>query len=267
MQVDWGRYGQFADPAQARSSFTSARLRPERARHLDLLLQHELSPRTRISLDVFDRRDRDLLARPALEPRLSSDGAVIDADPTAPWLNAGRATVRGLQTSVQRRSANGFSGWLSYGYSRTEVRDATFSGVFPSDYDQRHTVNAFVSRRLTPTLNGSGQFAFGTGMPYPGFYQRAGDGFALDAVRNRVRAPIYQRLDLRLNKALRIRRTDATLFVEVINVTNHENSDFDSPGPYDPATGRAQPNFFSMFPVLPSAGLVIRFGGRSADVP
>jgi len=45
----------------------------------------------------------------------------------------------------------------------------------------------------------------------------------------------------------------------VVNLTNHHNRDFDSAGPYDSVTGRTYPNFFSMFPILPSAGMVFEF--------
>jgi len=68
-----------------------------------------------------------------------------------------------------------------------------------------------------------------------------------------------QRTDVRLNKAYVHKRSKATLFVEVINITDHHNRDFDTPGPYDGTTGRAFPNLSSMFPILPSAGVVLDF--------
>jgi len=50
-----------------------------------------------------------------------------------------------------------------------------------------------------------------------------------------------------------------TLFGEIVNLTNHTNRDFDSPGPYDVNTTRTFPTFFSMFPILPSVGMVLEF--------
>jgi hypothetical protein len=49
-----------------------------------------------------------------------------------------------------------------------------------------------------------------------------------------------------------------TLFGEIVNLTNHRNRDFDSPGPYDPSL-IDQPNFFDMLPILPSVGLLLEF--------
>ena len=62
-----------------------------------------------------------------------------------------------------------------------------------------------------------------------------------------------------MNKAWVHKKTTTTLFAEIVNLTNHHNKDFDSPGPYDPVTTRTFPNFFSMFPILPSAGMAFEF--------
>lgn len=265
VEVDWGRYAQYPELAQSFSRFGSTALRPERATHYDVLLEERLGARTRFRVEAYDRHDRDLLARSALDPRVSAAGAVVDADPAAPWRNAQRGSARGVQATVQRRTANGLTGWIAYAYDRAVVRDDTIDGPFPSDDDQRHTATVYLSRRVTPSVNVSGHVSVGSGMPLPGFYRRDGDGYALDRSRNQLRAPIYQRTDLRINKAYVRTRFTATLFAEVVNATNHTNRDFDSPGPYDPATGRSTPVFYSMFPVLPSVGVVMTLGRPGLD--
>src|SRR6185295_434742 len=126
--------------------------------------------------------------------------------------------------------------WISYAYSRTSVRDGALQVNFPSDFDQRHTFNVYASRRLRPTVNLSGRFTYGSGMPLPGFYRLEQDGYSLSPNRNSLRAPAYQRTDLRLNKAYVHQKLTATLFGEIVNLTNHTNRDFDSPGPYDVST-------------------------------
>jgi len=50
-----------------------------------------------------------------------------------------------------------------------------------------------------------------------------------------------------------------TLFAEAINLTNRENVRFDDLRSYDALTGAARLSFDTMFPILPSAGLVIDF--------
>ena len=235
---------------------------PERSTHYEAVVEQTLDERTRLRVEFYDRQDRDLLARPLLDPRLLLNGSIFNAVPNAPLRNSERGYSRGAQIFLQRRTANGFTGWISYAYGHAEIRDGDLGVSFPSDYDQRHTFNAYVSRRLRPTVNVSARFTYGSGMPLPGFYrdvQANGTAYFLATDRNGLRAPNYQRTDLRLNKAYVHKKSKATLFAEVINLTNHHNRDFDSPGPYDSVTTQTYPNFFSMFPILPSAGVLFEF--------
>jgi hypothetical protein len=259
LQFDWGQYAQFPELNQIFSTFTHGPLVPERATHYEAVVEQTLDERTRVRLEFYDRQDRDLLARPLLDPRILFNGTIFNALPNAPWLNSERGYSRGAQIFLQRRTANGFTGWISYAYGHAEIRDGILGVSYPSDFDQRHTFNAYISRRLRPTVNVSARFTYGSGMPFPGFYRQDGTAYFLTTNRNGLRAPDYQRTDLRLNKAYVHKKSKATLFAEVINVTNHHNRDFDSPGPYDSVTGRTYPNFFSMFPILPSAGMVFEF--------
>ncbi|HEV8412788.1 MAG TPA: TonB-dependent receptor [Bryobacteraceae bacterium] len=259
LQFDWGQYAQFPELNQIFSTFTHMPLLPERSTHYEAVVEQTLDERTRLRVEFYDRQDRDLLARPLLDPRVLFSGTIFNALPNAPWLNSERSYSRGAQIFLQRRTANGFTGWISYAYGRAIISDGDLGLSFPSDYDQRQTLNAYVSRRLRPTVNVSARFTYGSGMPLPGFYRQDGTAYFLTTNRNGLRAPDYQRTDLRLNKAYVHKKSKITLFAEVINLTNHHNRDFDSPGPYDSITGRTYPNFFSMFPILPSAGMVYEF--------
>jgi hypothetical protein len=259
LQLDWGQYAQFPELNQIFSVFTHGTILPERATHYEATVEQGLDERTRIRVEFYDRQDRDLLARPLLDPRILLSGLIFNAIPNAPLRNSQRGYSRGAQVFLQRRTANGFTGWISYAYGRAIISDGDLGVRYPSDFDQRHTVNAYVSRRLRPSVNVSARFTYGSGMPLPGFYRLDGTAYFLSSDRNALRAPNYQRTDLRLNKAYVHKKSKATLFAEVVNLTNHHNRDFDTPGPYDTTTGRTYPNFFSMFPILPSAGIVYEF--------
>jgi hypothetical protein len=259
VQLDWGQYGQFPELNQFFSTFAYGGLLPERATHYELALEERLNERTRIRLEFYDRQDRDLLARPELDPRLLADGTVFRAVPNAPLLNSERGYARGVQIFLQRRSANGFTGWISYSYGHAVITDGVLGLKFPSDYDQRHTLNLYASRRLRPTVNLSARFTYGSGMPLPGFYELRNGVYYISRNRNQLRAPFYERTDVRLNKAYVGKKFKTTLFGEIVNITNHTNRDFDTPGPYDPVTGITHPNFYTMFPILPSVGMVLEF--------
>ena len=259
LQFDWGRYGQFPELNQLFSTFAIAPLRTERATHYEAAVEERLNDRIRLHVEFYDRQDRDLIARPALNPRALADATIADAQPGAPLLNSEHGYARGVELYVQRRSANGVTGWVSYAYGRAEIIDDSLRTRFPSDYEQRHTINAYASRRIRPSVNVSARFTYGSGMPLPGFYAIDPNGYRLTTVRNGLRAPAYERADIRLNKAYIRQRFKTTLFGEIVNLTNHKNRDFDSPGPYDNVTGRTFPNFYSMFPILPSVGLLVEF--------
>jgi hypothetical protein len=259
VQIDWGQYGQFPELPQSFSTFAHSSLLPERATHYEAAVEERINERTRIRLEFYDRQDRDLLARPELDPRLLVDGTVFRAVANAPLTNSERGYARGIQIFIQRRTANGFTGWISYAYGRAMIIDGVLGLKFPSDYDQRHTLNLYASRRLRPTVNLSARFTYGSGMPLPGFYELRDDVYHVARNRNQLRAPFYERVDLRLNKAYVGKKFKTTLFGEIVNVTNHTNRDFDTPGAYDPLTGITHPNFYTMFPILPSVGMVLEF--------
>jgi hypothetical protein len=259
VDFSFGQYSQFPELNQLFSSFTHGNLLPQRSTQYEAVIEERVNELTRLQVAFYDRQDRDLLARPLLVPRMLADGTLVAADANAQWMNSERGYSRGFEVFLQRRSANGITGWVSYAFGRTVLTDGVLRTSFFADYDQRHTVNAYISKRIRPTVNVSARVTYGTGMPLPGFYAQVPGGYAISQTRNAVRAPAYERTDLRLNKAYIKQRVKTTLYGELINITNRHNRDFDTPGPYDTTTGRTFPNFYSMFPILPSAGVVFEF--------
>ena len=193
------------------------------------------------------------------EARLSPTGALISPLTPAPWENSLRGRARGWQAMWQRRSANGVTGWLAYTYNRTQM-DERFTGArFIADYDLRHQVQVFLSYRLRPTVNVSGRMAYATGLPLAGFFELRNGEYFLSRQRNLLCLPDYQRTDLRLNKALVRKRFQATLFAEVVNLTNRRNVRLDESQGFDARTQRARIVIGRTFPILPSAGIVFDF--------
>ena len=70
----------------------------------------------------------------------------------------------------------------------------------------------------------------------------------LGPYRNVARYPAYSRLDARVQRSFIRGERRLTLFVEALNVLNRDNF-----GPAGP--GNAE----SLFPILPSAGLLVEF--------
>jgi hypothetical protein len=113
--------------------------------------------------------------------------------------------------------------------------------------DQRHSLNAFATYRLKPTINLSGKVLYGSGFP-------AGSSFVQS---NPERLGDYVSVDTRADKCWPFTRWKVTLYGEVLNLTDHNNrivtsTVFTSTGQTVVTTQRAPP-------ITPTAGLVFEF--------
>jgi CarboxypepD_reg-like domain/TonB-dependent Receptor Plug Domain len=253
-----GRYSQFPEISSLYAENGSTRLLPATAEHYTATFEQRIGQQTRFRLEAFQRNDRSLLFQPLMEARLI--GGVISPDLNqSPILNSLSGVSKGAEVFIQRRTANGWTGWASYTFSWSEMRDALTGIRFPSDQDQRHTINTYVSYRLRPSVNISAKFSLGSGFPIPGFFSLHDGTYYLAADRNLVTLPMYQRLDIRVNKSTTMKRGKMTLFVEATNMLNHTNYRFDSYNGFNPVSGEAAVSLSQMFPILPSAGITIDF--------
>jgi len=222
-------------------------------------VEQRLGARTRLRAEFYNRADRDLPFQPLYDPRLI--GGQLWVPPANPlYLNSLRGYARGFEFFVQRSSANRVTGWVSYAFGRTAMRDggepAGSGSRFPSEWDQRHTVNLYGGYRLRPTVNLSLRYSYGSGFPIPGFLQKTGSVYYLAASRNRQRMDPYSRTDVRVNKSWTKDRWKLTLYGEVVNLTNRSNYIFASFNGYNGKTFQANLTLDKTLPVLPSAGIV-----------
>lgn len=258
LQAAWGQSVQYPTIPQFTSFSGRLSLLPERATQTQLSLERRFGTRTRLRAELYDRQDRDLLFQSYAEPRILQ-GTIFDWHPNAPWGNSVRGYARGGAIFLQRRTANGFTGWISYAYGVSKVYDGPTRLWFPADWDQRHSVNVYGSYRLRPTVNLSTRWIYGGGLPIPGFYKQAEGGYWLARRRNQVRLPDYERLDFRVNKVWIRDRWQLTLYAEVVNLLNRENLRYETLNGYDKDTGAVRLSINKMFPILPTAGITMQF--------
>lgn len=258
LTLGWGQYVQFPELSQSFSILGSPGLLPERANHFVLALEERFDERTRLRVEFYERDDRDVLFRPLLEPRILGD-QIFNPPLDAPYRNSLRGYARGFEIFLQRRSANRLTGWISYALGTSRLEDGETGAIFPSDNDQRHTVNIYLSYRLRPTVNLSVKSLYGSGFPIPGFYRREGDRYFLSLARNALRLDAYERTDFRINKAYVFDRWKLTLYGEVVNILNRRNFRYETFNGYNPATRQAYFTLDKMMPTLPSAGVVLEF--------
>jgi TonB dependent receptor/CarboxypepD_reg-like domain/TonB-dependent Receptor Plug Domain len=258
LQLGWGEYAQFPELSSLLSRIGGRYLRPERAIHYLAAIEQRLGDRSRLRLELYQRQDRDLFSRPFADPRLIG-GRIYNPPVDPPIFNSMRGYARGAEIYFQRRTANRFTGWVSYALSYARVRDGLARVSFPADQDQRHTVNIYGSYRVRPTVNLSTRWVYGSGFPVPGYFSKTGPQYYLAEARNAVRLDPYHRTDMRINKAFVFDRWKLTLYGEAINLTNRANYRYDTFDGYNAKSGAAWPGFNKMLPILPSAGIVWEF--------
>jgi hypothetical protein len=255
IQLGFGEYVQYPELTVLTSILGSRALLPMRSKQVIAAVEQRLSTRLRLRAEYYDRMDRDMIFQPLYDTRLVGT-RIVPGAASPVYLNSLRGYSRGFEFFVQRASANGFTGWASYAFGRTENRDGFTGNRFPSDFDQRHTLNLYGSYRLRPSVNLSMKFSYGSGFPIPGYLTQSNGLYYLSGVRNQDRMQAYLRTDLRVNKSWTKDRWKLTLFGEVINWSNRTNYIYDSFNGYNPTTGQALITLDTMFPILPSAGIV-----------
>ena len=249
-----GRYYQFPDFEQMFGRLGSPVLRAERATHYNVSVERRFGDRTRVLAEAYDREDANIFFSLS-EPRIQGNSVTFTE---FLFRNALHGHARGFELTLQRRSANKFTGWLSYAFSRTKLSDPQTGLTFPSDTDQQHTVNVYGSYRFNETWNLSGAWRYGSGEPVPGFYRPVGQGYFLSSERNTARVPYYSRVDARLSKAFLFKKWKLTLTGEVINAMNRNNLRYAGFDGFD-FSGRVYGQLDRTLPILPSAGVVIEF--------
>jgi hypothetical protein len=255
IQLGFGQYVQYPEITLLTSPLGSRALLPIRSNQLIAAVEQRLGARARIRAEYYDRVDRDLPFQPLFDPRLLNGKLVVPpANPR--YLNSLRGYSRGVEIFLQRSSANKFTGWVSYAFGRTGMRDGVTGNRFPSELDQRHTMNVYGGYRLKPTVNVSMKVSYGSGFPIPGYLTKTGGLYYLTSVRDQLRMEPYVRTDFRVNKSWTRKKWKLTLFGEVINLTNRTNYIFDSFDGYNTKTFQSFLTLDTMFPVLPSAGIV-----------
>ncbi len=252
-----GIYRQFPGFDEAVGLHAGSGLAHERAYHADVGVEQTLGSASRWQVTFYNREERDVLRLPNSELRVEN-GRLVGLFPTTPWINALDGYARGMEVLLQRRSANGISGWVSYSLGFNRYHDRTTGESFDGDFDQRHTFNAYGLFRITNRFSVVAKLRTGSNVPAVGYWEQQGDAFFVGSTRNTVRVPLYSRFDMRANRTFNWESKRLTLFVEVMNVLGRDNVRYEQPG-VDIRTRQAFGLFSSMIPLVPSAGVLIEF--------
>ncbi len=246
---------QFFDPAIVLTGDTI--IRPERARSVDAGVSYALAGGLRLDVAAFGRSESQVL-RPTGENRVDPITHVRIVESVFPTYGAQiDGTSRGVDVVLLRRAPSGPTGWISYTWAHTRHRDTLTGESFDADFDQRHTLNVFATQRISYRMTISGKLRVGSNFPIVGYFEERPEGLWLSTERNRVRLPVYSRLDLRANRTFTFDRHRLTLFVEIMNTFGRRN--------IGQADGSIRPSLEAvgfaerLIPFVPSAGVLIEF--------
>jgi hypothetical protein len=258
LEAGWGVFNQFPEMLPVFGRNGDPRLRAETSRHYVAAYEFLAGEKTRVRFEAYDKEESNLVrSRDSLFRLVNGRVAAPDVDFT--YDNALRGFDRGVEVTVQRRSANRLAGWISYALSKSRRHDLVTGEWYDSEFEQRHTVNVYASYRLSESWNFSAKARYGSGFPYPQYFELRGTEFYLSSDRNRERLPFYGRFDLRLNRAFYYRSRKLSLYFEVLNVFDRENIRFDQVSGVNSTTRRVSYSRDTLFPILPTAGFTLEF--------
>ncbi|MCX6598031.1 MAG: TonB-dependent receptor [Acidobacteria bacterium] len=261
--ASWSQAAQYTPlSALTIANLGNSALLPSRAIHAVTGIEQALNPTTRVRVEAYYRADRDLPAQPLADIRQLANGQVLFPPAAARFENSLRGVARGIEIFLQKRSANRWNGWVSYGWSRARMRDGITGAHYDADTDQRHTVNGYASYRWSASVNLSARYSYGSNFPVPGFFSLRNGQYFLSTQRNTVRLPQYSRADFRVNKQFERKKWRGVLFLEVMNLFNTDNRTFDSYNGYNVRTGQANVSLLRLFPIVPAAGWMMDWGNR-----
>lgn len=138
----------------------------------------------------------------------------------------------GVQVMLRQEQWGPFFGWISYAIIRSERRDHPDVSWRLFDYDQTHVLTAVGALSFGAGWEIGARFRFATGFPRTPFvtptsyaYARTGDYYPVFGEQNSIRIPAFWQLDARVAKHFKIAKTDAEIYLDVQNVTNHQNAE------------------------------------------
>jgi len=214
----------------------NAGVKPQKTVAFEVGIKQALSDKTRLTATVWSKDIRDLL---------STQSYRIISIPVVVYTNSDYASVKGFDLSLDSRLGRHFSANASYTLSVARGNNSSpIAGYFSAyeneeiphkeyylDFDQRHDLSLNLAYNSGPRTGGSlgGLYPLenlswnlllnvASGLPYTPYVDPT-----IEVEVNSARKPWIYSLDLRMKKQFKAGKLSPALFMEVMNLTNHEN--------------------------------------------
>lgn len=96
---------------------------------------------------------------------------LVEQDTVKNYDNTGKLRSQGLEVFIRRNLTGRLFGWLSYTYSKTQIKEKPGDPWTNSQYDKTHIANVVGNYRLTGTWDLGGRFAYQSGGTYNKVYR------------------------------------------------------------------------------------------------
>jgi hypothetical protein len=236
---------------------SGAQPRAERAASADAGIEWRSPAHWRLQVDGYVRHDRDRLRLEQSEYRRVGTALVAPRQPFR--INAMTGRARGVTSTLTYSRTTILLALVSYTLAEATLSDLTTGESFPSDFDQRHTVNTSLRVQPGRGLGFTSRIRYGSNFPIVGYLDAvSADLWRIGTRRNQSRLPAYSRVDVRADWTPAWRGKHVTVFAEVINALGRRNlgpQSYSVRLPAGTVTGATE----RLFPVVPSAGVLVQF--------
>jgi hypothetical protein len=144
------------------------------------------------------------------------------------YFSNGTGNVNGIEVSLTKKMSKNLYILLNYTYSKSIRKDGNYSDKYDFDFDSPHIFNMMYTYKLGKWWDFSLSCRYSTGLPYTPYdlttrYQINGKWYCEKGEKNSERLPDYFRIDLRIDRRFIARNFNISTFIELWNLTNHEN--------------------------------------------
>ncbi|MBK8237144.1 MAG: TonB-dependent receptor [Deltaproteobacteria bacterium] len=249
-----GMFTQAGQPVEASKVFGNPRVGLERAVQTSLGVSQQLPYAISIDATGFFTYLYDEIA-PSTAVVRRPDGSIGPET----FANSQTGRTYGLEILARKQLTGSVFGWVAYTLNRSERRAAPSEPMLLADFDQTHILTLVGVWRLPRNWQIGGRFRLVSGNPYTptiGAVYDASQGsyLPIDGRRNSSRLPAFHQLDIRIDKTWVWRRVKLSLYLDVQNVYNHQNTEFLNQS-YDFTTQVP----IAGLPIIPSLGTKLEF--------
>ncbi len=174
------------------------------------------------------------------------------------FANDGDGSASGIEISLRKYKIGNTFGWISYSFSSTRKVSPYDSVAVISDVHRPHIFNIFLGRYFKIGVEIGVKWQVATGLAYRQVIGREYDPQDEEwhPVRapEKARLPLYQRLDVHLEKEFSLLGFDGEFYITVLNVMDRRNVQG-----YVYNVDYTQRKAFYMFPRVPFVGIKLRF--------